>query len=182
MNGSRENASVMRQLLVLAVPLILGVAGCSEQSTSPRTATLVRITPADGATQVSAESPVTLEFAAALERTTVEAGFHLIADWDTSQSCPDWNMGRHGSMDSMMGDRTSMQHMDRYHSTAGAFHWNSAGTVCTFTPSSPMLSQTRYMVHLGAGMVRNGQPMMGGMMNPSGDMFVHFRTLAVSQP
>jgi hypothetical protein len=96
-------------------------------------------------------------------------------------SCPDAVMGSHGTMESVMDDENMLRHMDELHATGGRYSWNPAGTVCTFQPDSLMGPQTRYMVHMSGAMLemmrQTGVAMMGGRMNTSGDMMLHFQTM-----
>ena len=165
--------------LSLAFPLLLLLGACSETTTAPHTV-LVRVTPADGTIGVSLDSPIVLEFGTAVDRATVQGGVHLIAESDMHGSCPVDSMGRHGTMDAVMRDPAMLSHMDQYHSTHGRCTWNGTGTICTFMPDSLMHAGTRYMIHMSGDMVRmmqqRGGPMMGGMMNGSGDRMTHFTT------
>jgi hypothetical protein len=142
---------------------------------------VVSSVPADGATAVRLDAGVTLDFGTAVNRGAVEGSVHLLAEPDMFSGCPDPSMGSHGTMESMMDDTNMLRHMDQVHATAGRFSWNAAGTVCTFQPDSPMLPQTRYMVHMSGGMMemmrQMGVGMMSGQMNPAGDMMMHFQTI-----
>jgi hypothetical protein len=131
---------------------------------------------------VRLDAQVVLDFGTAVDRGAVENGLHLIAESDMYDSCPDSSMGPHGMMDAVMDDADMMRHMGSSHATRGRFRWNSAGTVCTFVPDSLMQTQMRYMVHMSGDMMqmmeRMGGTMKGGRMNRSGDMMVHFETMA----
>ena len=166
-------------LLVLAV----ATTGCSRQASSP-TQPLTKVltsVPADGGTGVRLDAAVTLDFGAAVDRAAVERGVHLLAERDMFTSCPDASMGSHGTMESVMDDENMLRHMDELHATGGRYSWNAAGTVCTFQPDSLMGPQTRYMVHMRGAMLemmrQTGVGMMGGRMNTSGDMMLHFQTM-----
>ena len=169
------------RIALLSVVLIWS-AGCSsgDHPTQPASS-VVQFVPADGATAVRLDSGVTLTFGAPVERGAVERGFHLISETDMSGPCPNSSMGSHGSMDSIMNVPGMLAHMDSVHATRGSFAWNDAGTICTFKPDSLMQPQTRYMMHMGGGMMgtmsRMGGMMPAGQMTGSGDMVTHFQTM-----
>jgi len=173
--------------VVVSVLLVVAVAtGCSRQASSPMqpAVRVVSSVPADGATAVRLDAGVTLDFGTAVNRGTVEGSVHLLAEPDMFSVCPDPSMGSHGTMESVMNDTNMLSHMDQVHATAGRFSWNAAGTVCTFQPDSLMLPQARYMVHMSGGMFemmrQMGVGMMGGRMNTTGDMMLHFQTTTAS--
>lgn len=166
--------------------IVLALAGCSKGSsgvpTGPASPAVLQANPADGATDVRLDAAVSLDFGVAVDTDAVENGFHLISEADMSDSCPDPTMPAHGSMNAVMADPAAMAHMDAYHATRGSFSWNETGSVCTFTPDSLMQPQTRYMMHMGRDMMemmnRMGGSMGGGSRMGSGDMALHFRTIA----
>ena len=166
-------------LLVLGIGIIVG---CSEHSTSPMTPGSVgslQLAPADGATAVALDAVVTLSFGVSLNRPAIENGFHLVCEADTARGCPYPNM-HHGGMDSVMWNRHGLAHMVAYHATSGGFSWNGAGTACTFRPDSLLQPGTRYMIHMGPGMLetmrRGGCAGAPGQATGWGDRMTHFRT------
>lgn len=170
--------------IAVAVLLLAAIAGCSKQTYSPvqpTPETLLKLTPADGATSVRLDAPVSLAFGVAVDPATAERGIHLVSEADMSASCPDPGMGAHGSMDAIMNDPTMLAHMDSLHSVHGSFVWDASGTTCTFFPDSLMRGQTRYMVHMSREMLdmmgRMGGGMGSGPMTGSGDMVTHFTTM-----
>lgn len=169
--------------LVLITLLVGTIAGCSKRTANPvqpAPSSVLKSTPADGATAVRLDAGVALDFGVAVDRTVVENGFHLVSEADMNGPCPDSSMAIHGSMDSVMGNPTMLAHMDAFHSTRGGFAWNDAGTVCTFMPDTLMQAQTRYMMHMDRAMLdmmgRMGGMMAAGQMTSSGDMVAHFTT------
>lgn len=165
---------------------LLTLVGCSKGSPvapqRPPAPAALQMRPADGANDVRLDAAVTLDFGVAVDAGVVESGFHLFSEADMNGSCPDPSMPAHGSMDTMMDDPAMMAHLSAYHGTRGRFAWSDAGSVCTFTPDSLMRPQTRYMMHMGRDMLemmgRSGGSMGDGMMTGSGDMVLHFRTIA----
>ena len=180
----------MRHLMaVTAVLTGVLLAGCSNESsmsmrtTGPSPAAL-RVSPADGATGVRLDAPVTLTFAVRMDRETVERGMHLISEPAMADpGCPEAATMPHPDMTSWMADSAMMRHLDRYHAMTGHFSWNAAGTVCAFQPDSPMAPSTRYMIHMGPEMMDMLGGSAGGMMEGhgagmmSGHMMMHFTTL-----
>lgn len=166
-------------LLILAVVTM----SCSRIARSPmQPATqVIGAVPADGSTGVRLDAAVTLDFGAVVDRAAVERGVHLLAERDMFSQCPDPSMQNHGTMASVMDDPNMLQHLDTTHATTGEFSWNAAGTACTFQPDSLMGPQSRYMVHVSGAMLESmrqaGVSMMGGQMNTSGDMMLHFQTM-----
>lgn len=178
----------MNATLALLSLLLVLVAGCSQRTASgptqpagPASPAVLSVTPADGATSVRLDGGVTLDFGAAVDRSSVESGFHLVSEFDMTGSCPDPSMGSHGSMDEVMADPNMMAHMSEAHETPGSFSWNAAGTACTFMPESQMRSQTRYMMHMSGAMLERmretGVGMMDGRMTAAGEMMLHFQTV-----
>ncbi len=173
----------MNTRIVALFVLAVAAVGCSRTATSPMqpAAKVVSAVPADGAAGVRLDAAVTLDFGAVMDQAAVERGVHLLAERDMFSQCPDPSMRSHGTMASVMDDRDMLQHMDATHATTGDFSWNDAGTVCTFQPDSLMGPQSRYMVHMSGAMLemmrQMGATMMGGRMNSSGDMMLHFQTM-----
>ena len=171
-----------------AIALLAGIflAGCSQNSQSPMTATrqAIIVSPADGATGVRLDAEVTLTFASPMNRDVVERDVHLISEGaKTDSNCPDSTVMNHGSMEDWMADTTMMNHADLYHSVPGRFSWNETGTTCVFQPDSMMTAVTLYMIHMGREMMdmieaRDGSGMVShGMGTMSGDMLLHFTTM-----
>jgi hypothetical protein len=184
-----EIAMPLRMFLVVTVALAT-LSGCSQKSAAPTapapTPTSLVLTPADGASAVRLDAPVTLEFGVAVDRAVVERGFHLISEYDmTSAPCPDSLMALHGTMMTVMADSAMTRHMDQFHSTSGSLAWDAASTMCTFQPTSWMRPQTRYMLHLDRDMAQMMTARMGAMGGMAGhgsgqtmgDMMFHFTTL-----
>lgn len=186
MNAKRTRLSHPFASLALLL-LTIGVASCSKGASSPTSPSgaVLRVTPADGATGVRLDAPVSIDFGKTVDRSVVENGFHLIAESDMSNSCPDPTMGSHGGMDAVMANSDMLRHMGEFHSMPGHYDWNADGTSCTFAPDSLMRPQTRYMVHMSSTMIemmqQMGGTMMGGVMNGAGDMMVHFRTVSADE-
>lgn len=160
------------------------VAGCSEDSSSPLSpglATLVRVSPNDGAAGVRPDAAVTLTFSTPVSRDLVQRELHLISEWAISDSmCPDSATMHHPNMDHCMADLEIMHHLDRYHSTPGGFSWNEAGTECSFHPSPQMAPETQHMIHMGPEVTRMAGDTMHGMMGRhgtgGGEMMLRFTT------
>lgn len=170
---------------VIIVALMAGtlVAGCSDDSSSPLfpAATLVRVSPNEGATGVGLDVAVTLTFSAPVSREMVQRELHLISEWAISDSmCPDSATMHHPDMDHCMADLEIMHHLDRYHSTAGDYSWNQAGTECSFHPSAGMIPGTQYMIHMGPDVTHMADDTMHGMMGGHGgygrEMMLRFTT------
>ena len=166
---------------LILVPLV----GCSKSSPTGPSNQAVTIVPADGATGVPTDLPITMSFGVAVDRGTVERGFHLISEYAmTNHACPDSLWHYHGSMGMVMGDPGRMHHMDEFHSTTGQFDWGANETYCRFRPDSLLRSRTQYMIHFDRDMVNMMESRMGhrggmgdhhpGMM--SGDMMFHYTT------
>ena len=173
----------MLRRIVFLVALIVGVAGCSKNTstpTRPAAPNMLKLAPADGATAVRLDAPVTVDFGVPVDQRVVERGLHLVSQADMVSLCPDSTMRAHGSMDAVMSDPAMLAHMEALHSIHGQFSWNSAGTVCMFAPDTLMRDQTRYMVHMGHEVLdmmgRMGGTMGSGTMSSAGDMFAHFTT------
>lgn len=174
---------------VVALLTLTLLAGCSGDATSPPdsgTPAALTLTPADGAADVRLDAPVTLTFAAAVDRAVVERDLHLISEFDLMEAaCPDSAMAPHGDMTAVMADSLMMRHMDEVHATDIAYQWNAASTECTVRPAAQMRPLTRYMVHVGremSQMMTSGMGSMGGMNgHGSGpmatDMMFHFTTM-----
>jgi len=181
----------MRSIVAVAA-LIAGVliAGCSKESSMPMSPAApampaLSVNPADGATAVRLDAPITLAFGAPVDRAVVERDLRLISEPAISDpSCPDAATMSHPDMIHCMADSAMMRHLDNYHATPGRFSWNAAGTQCEFRPDSMMAPSTRHMIHMGRGMMdmvggMTGSGMMGGhgsgMM--AGHMMLHFMTM-----
>lgn len=174
----------MFKRIAVAILLVAANTSCSKQTSSPVQpvpATILTLTPADGATSVRLDAPVSFAFGVAVDPATAERGIHLVSEADMFASCPDPGMGAHGSMEAIMNDPTMLAHMDSLHSVRGSFEWDPAGKTCTFYPDSLMRGQTRYMVHMSRQMLdmmgRMGSGMGSGPMTGSGDMVTHFTTM-----
>lgn len=176
MNGSAQRAHGVVTSLALVLPWLLTVGCANHESAVSPGAVMVRTTPASGATGVALDAPVVLEFASQVERATAESGFHLLAEGDLTGSCS--MMGGHGTMEDVMRDPAMLEHMDQFHSTHGSYHWNTAGTVCTFDPDSLMHPGMRYMVHMSGDMVGMMEHMGGCTTCAGADMMIHFETTA----
>lgn len=180
---------MLSRLSVPALLTLVALAGCSEESSAPQyssLATPVSLTPADGASGVRLDAPVTLQFAAAVDRAVVDRDFTLVSEFDMmSASCPDSAMSSHGTMMAVMTDGMMMRHMTEFHATGGSFDWNETNTECIFRPASGMRPQTRYMVHMGPEMSQMMESRMGPMDGMGGhgpgplgtDMMFHFTTM-----
>ena len=175
--------------LVIAMLALAPLAGCSRVPPAPmaegKTASVV-VTPADGATDVRLDAPVSVRFGAPVERAVVERGLSLVSEYDmTNPSCPESLWSYHGSMAVVMGDSGRMEHMDEYHAIAGHFAWNADGSECRFQPDSMMRSLTGHMIHIDHEMARMMESRLGstggmaghGMGTMSGDMMLHFTTM-----
>ena len=170
---------------VVIIALLAGAlaAGCSEDSSSPLSpgATLLRVSPVDGAAAVPTDAAVTLTFSAPVNRDMVQRELHLISEWAISDSvCPDSATMHHQDMDHCMADLEIMHHLDQQHSTPGGFSWNQAGTECSFHPSTGMIPGTQYMIHMGPEMSRMADDAMHGTMGGHGmgdrEMMLRFTT------
>ena len=181
----------MRHSILIAGLLIGGLlVGCSNQSSSmisPTGATLVSVSPADGATGVRLDAPLTLTFSAPVDREIVQREVHLISELAIADSvCPDSATMSHPDMAHCMADSAMMRHLDEVHATSGSFSWNAAGTACTFQPGAWMVPTSGYMIHIGRGVT----DMMGGSMDEmmdghgsgmmSRDLMLHFTTTDTS--
>jgi hypothetical protein len=176
-------------ILFVATALVLAIAGCSKDSSSPVQsvdATPLSTTPGDGANGVRLDAQISLSFATPVEKAVVERDFHLISERDMADSlCPVSTTMAHGNMTMTMTDSGKMHHLDQIHSTRGRFSWNSDSTRCTFAADSLMTPRTQYMIHLGREMmemierrVGSAKMMSGhgsGMMNS--EMMFHFSTI-----
>ena len=85
---------------------------------------------------------------------------------------------------SCMADSAMLRHMSEHHAMHGAFRWNDARTQCIFLPDSMMTPATRYMNHMGTGMMRMMEERMGGGAmeghgsgTMAGHMMLHFTTM-----
>ena len=181
----------MRHSIVIA-GLLTGalLAGCSKDSPSPLSparATLVSVSPADGATGVRLDAALTLTFSAPVDREVVQRELHLISERAIADSvCPDSATMSHPDMAHCMADSAMMRHLDERHATSGIFSWNATGTACTFQPAAWMIPTTRHMVHIGRGVKEMMGGSMDGMMGGhgsgmmSGAMMLHFATMDTS--
>ncbi len=119
-----------------------------------------RMIPADNATEVPVDASIILSFSRPVNRDVIELNVHLISELETSDSlCPLASSMTHGSMDTMMANPTTMEHLFERHRTPGVFNWNWLSTDCTFTPHEKLRPRSRYMVHFGGEMT---QMMQGG--------------------
>jgi len=177
------------RMITIAALAFASLTGCSQKPAAPLaplTGASLSVAPASGEIDVRLDAPVVLSFGVAVDPAVVERDFHLISEYDmTSAPCPDSAMGAHGAMTAVMGNSTMMRHLDGFHSTGGSFRWNDGLSECLFQPDSWMRPQTRYLVHLDAGMVQMMESRMGSMGGMtghgagtmSGDMMFHFTTL-----
>lgn len=181
---------MLRLTLILWLMAGALLAGCSNDhmtSLSPRHATLVSVSPADGATGVRLDSRITLTFSTPVDREIVQRELHLISESAIADSvCPDSANWSHPDMEHCMADSAMMRHLDEAHATSGSISWNAAGTACTFQPSAWMLPTSGYMIHIGRGVTDMMGGTMQGMMSGhgagmmSGDMMLHFATMDTS--
>jgi hypothetical protein len=176
-------------VVYVAAALVLAIAGCSKDSSSPVKsidATPLSTTPSDGSNGVRLDAQISLSFATPVEKAVVERDFHLISERDMADSlCPVSQMMGHGNMTMTMMDSGKMHHLDQVHSTHGRFSWNSDSTRCTFAADSMMAPRTQYMMHLGHEMMEMIERRVGSMKMMSGhgtgmmsdEMMFHFSTI-----
>lgn len=167
----------------------LVMIGCTNDSMSPTNnmpSTYFSVNPDDGATGVNLGTVVTLTFAQPVDRAIVERSIHLISELAMADSlCPVSDSMGHGMMEMAMMDSMKINHLMDQHRTRGRFEWNDPGTQCTFRPDSMMMSNVRYMIHMGREMMQMMESRLGdmGMMSGHGsnmmsnDMMYHFRTM-----
>lgn len=181
--------SIRVEALFAAVALVLGIVGCSKNSSSPvqsYDASPLSITPSDGANGLRLDAQITLSFAKPVDKGVIERNLHLISERDMADSlCPDSKTMAHGNMSMAMMDSGKMHHLDRIHSTRGRFSWNRDSTRCTFAAESLMTPRTQYMIHFGRDMVEMIERRVGSMKMMSGhgtgmmnkEMIFHFTTM-----
>ena len=177
------------KLFFITTLIGLLVVGCSKDSSSPTgeiPSTNFSVIPSDGASGVSLDAGIQLNFANPVDRSVIERNVHIIGEFAMADSlCPVSDSMSHGMMEMAMMDSMKMNHLMDQHRTRGRFEWNDAGTQCTFRPDSMMMSNMRYMVHMGREMMQMMEDRMGnmGMMGGHGsgmmsnDMMYHFRTM-----
>ncbi|MFA5833925.1 MAG: hypothetical protein WDA22_10670 [Bacteroidota bacterium] len=179
--------------LFIVFILITIFIGCnkehSTESQMANTTDLVKISPADNATEVSPSEPITLQFYTKPDPRVVQANLVILSDSLILDSqCPISDSIGHGHMGSAMGHNNTMQHLDSLHSIRGHFSWNNDSTLCRFTPDSALKHGTKHMVHLRTGMMTMMKTMQqqhgGGMMNMGSyqsseipdEKYLHFTT------
>ena len=183
----------MNKILIAVVTVIsLVVAGCSaDNGASMMTntnASKFTVTPLDGATGVRLDAVITMTFEKPVDRDVVERSIHLFSQQDMMDStCPMSAMAASGMMDSAMADSMGMNHLISRHGTPVHLEWNSVSTLCIVRPDS-MMTDMRYMIHLGPEMMQMLQDRIGdmGMMAGHGEgrmvrnMMLHFQTMSTS--
>lgn len=183
----------LKSLAVVAV-VAIGVAGCSNDSSSPMGMTplpLANLTvdPADGQANARLDAGITFTFARPVDRAVAERNVHLISERSMADSlCPDTTMMGHGGMGNVMMDSSMMRHMSQVHAMPGRFTWNGNSTQCYFMPDSLMTPLTTYMIHIGPEMMQMMRRRMSDMGAMGGhgsgamqdDMILHFATMDTS--
>ena len=177
----------MKRLAILlatlaAVALVIVLAGCSsddnESTTGPDSGAAPRIVttyPADGATNVSRSTAVSLTFNTPMDTSSVRLGFHLAGGnqmhlWLDSLD-HHYGMGGMGmmNMDHMMDWMDSIEY-------GGQFHWNAAFDSCQFIPDSTFMPDTDYLMFM-YGNVQGRNGMMMDMDQAFADsLMFHFHT------
>lgn len=180
--------SVKFFLLSSILPVILLLTGCTRMSSNPQDAVSdassnFTITPTDNQAGISLDQKVQIKFVEPVDPELVENNFHLISEFEfTDSNCRFESRMDHSNMGMTMKDTLKMHHMDKYHATGGRFVWSDGNKLCTFTPDSLLKPNTNYMIHVGRGMMHSGNMgNMGGMGGhggsvPQGHMMMHFKT------
>jgi len=161
---------------------ILYVGGCSndDNSTTPTADTelnILRVTPADGATGVSEDAPITIKFSGPVDTISIMHSFHFsggsqMHEWrDSLEHYGGFGMMGMGHMDRMMDWMDSIE-------IAGEFRWNEVMDSCEFMPDSAMHPNTDYLCLLNEGEMRgyHGGMMGGGYHGDSGYHMYQFAT------
>lgn len=180
--------SVKFFLLSSILPVILLLTGCTRMSSNPQDAVSdassnFTITPTDNQAGILLDQKVQIKFVEPVDPELVENNFHLISEFEfTDSNCRFESRMDHSNMGMTMKDTLKMHHMDKYHATGGRFVWSDGNKLCTFTPDSLLKPNTNYMIHVGRGMMHSGNMgNMGGMGGhggsvPQGHMMMHFKT------
>lgn len=147
-------------------------AGCSNMtdnnSVNTDAGNFLTISPADNSQNIGINDAVTIQFAAQVDKRTVETNFVLISQKDIADSlCPMGKMMGHSDMMKDMMDTTMMNHLKMMHCTKGTFNWNSDSTKCTFKSDSSLKANCDYMMYIDSDMMNHMKNMMSknGMMS-----------------
>jgi hypothetical protein len=119
------------RILFCAITTLAGSAGCGgsdASSPSEALATVARVSPDPGATNVDPAEPIVIEFSHVMR-----SGMEQYIDVHEGSSLA-------GPV------------------VAGTWHWSGDHATATFTPDHPLRSQTQYLIHVGGGIRdRDGQ-------------------------
>ncbi len=150
---------------ILAVSLL--IAGCSDNdsplsSVNDEATTILRVTPADGSTDISPAAPVSIAFSGPVDTLSIRNHFYL-AGGEPMHMWRD-SLDHHGGFGMMgMGWRHRMVDWMDSIQTPGMFFWNSDLDSCAFLPDEPLDPNTEYLCVLEeTGMRDHHGHMIGG--------------------
>ncbi|SYZ72340.1 conserved hypothetical protein [Candidatus Zixiibacteriota bacterium] len=170
-------------LILIAIALIAGslyIWGCGNNNGNPVQAAsgvpqILKIVPADGATNVAGNSDLAITFNMPMDTASVRGAFFL-SGGDSMTTWMD-SLGHH----MMMGNMTDMSHMMDWMDSimdTSRFEWNQSHDSCLVHPYAPLSPNTDYMI-LMYGSIKGGNGMMMDMETggekSNYEMF-HFRT------
>lgn len=159
-------------VLVAAGLLTIYIAGCNS-SDSPVSGNstdvapkVVATYPADGATGVAVDAPISLVFNGPMDTSSVRMGFHFAG----GQVMMAWldSLGQFGGMGHMGGhmggmDPDDIQHMMNWMDSiqvTGTFEWGHSLDSCRFVPDSSLTHGTSYLMFLYGDIMGHDHMMM----------------------
>lgn len=179
----------MRVTTVVSICLLAASAmlafGCSRSNdktmngNSSIQPTILRVTPADGATRVPRSASIGIKFNMPMDTVTVMSGLHFSGGKDMQRWMDSVDvMGGMNHM-GMMNREQMMQCLDSLQ-MKGHFLWNANLDSCQFTPDSMMATNTEHMTFMYGQVKSYGGMMMNmggsGMMGSDSGFTYHFIT------
>lgn len=165
----------------LATILVVGCGSNDKMmnSNSNTQPSIVRVSPANGATAVSKSASIGIKFNMAMDTATVMNSFHLSGGASMQMWMDSMNAMGGMSGTTMMNRDQMMQMMDSLQ-MKGHFQWNTARDSCRFIPDSMMAGNTQHMTLMYGQMKSQSGMMMNmggnGMMSSDSGFTYHFTT------
>lgn len=148
-------------IIVMGLILMLITSGCSSSgdkkiynpNTGASRSLVIRVSPVNGATDVSTNTTIAIKFSEAMDTLSVMSRFYFTGGSSMQMWMDSMDHSGGGGHESHHTDPNRMSTLMDSLQLRGHFDWNGALDSCNFVPDNLIQSGTSYMIQFDAGIM-----------------------------